>query len=47
VLVDELAVVLELEGVAVWLMVAVAVTCFPFRPRGSMPLVRVKVPVRV
>jgi hypothetical protein len=46
-LVDEVAVVLELDGEADWLKVAVAVTFFPFRPRGSMPLVRVNFPVRV
>ena len=49
VLVEELLVVEELMGVAVWLMVAVAVTTLPLRPSGSVAgaLVKTKVPVRV
>jgi hypothetical protein len=49
VLVEELAVVEELEGVMPWLMVAAAFTCFPSRPRGSVDgaLVNFKVPVIV
>ena len=46
-MVEEVAVCVKLEGVIVWLMVAVACTVFPFRPRGSEPLTRLKVPVMV
>ena len=42
-----LALVVELAGVAVWFKVAPACTVFPFRPSGSEPLTKLKVPVMV
>jgi hypothetical protein len=46
-LVEEEPVVVELEGVIVWLKIAVAVTVSPFKPMVSVDgaLVRTKVPV--
>jgi hypothetical protein len=46
-LVEEIADVEEAEGVIVWLIVAMAVTLRPFKPRTSGPLTRLKVPVRL
>jgi hypothetical protein len=46
-LVEEVAVVVELEGDMVWFRVAVAVTVHPLIPIGSGPLVKLKVPVTV
>lgn len=46
-MVVELVVEVLLEGVAVWSKVAVAVTTFPLRPRGSLPLTNSNVPVSV
>jgi hypothetical protein len=47
VLLDELAVVEELDAAALWLRLVVATTWCPLRPSGSVPLVKFKVPVRV
>jgi hypothetical protein len=47
VLVEELAVVEETVGVAVWLIEVVRVTWSPLKPSGSVPLVKFKVPVKV
>jgi hypothetical protein len=47
VLVEELLVDELLEGVAVWSKLAVAVTVVPLRRKGSGPLTKLKVPVKV
>ncbi len=46
-LVEEVLVAEWLEGVAVWLKAAVAVTAFPLSFRGSVPLCSSKVPLIV
>jgi len=45
VLLDEVAVVVEVVGAIDWFMAAVAVTTCPLRPRGSEPLTSFNVPV--
>ena len=47
VLLEELAVVEELDAAEPWLRLVVATTWCPLRPSGSVPLVRFKVPVKV
>ena len=44
---EEAAVVSVLDGAWVWFRVVVAVNTWPFRPRGSEPLTKIKVPVAV
>jgi hypothetical protein len=44
VFVDEVAVAVELDGVMLWLNVALAVTESPLSFRGSVPVVKLKVP---
>jgi hypothetical protein len=46
-LTEEVLVVVVLVGVAVWLIVATAVTCCPASVTGSWPLTRFKVAVTV
>ena len=46
-MVEEVAVVVELEGGVVWLRIAVADTVSPFKPIRSGPLCKAKVAVRV
>jgi hypothetical protein len=47
VLLEDVAVAKELDGAIDWLMVAVADTTCPLSPRGSEPLTRFNVPVRL
>jgi hypothetical protein len=46
-LVEEVVVVTDAEGVIDWSRVVEAVQSPPFRPIGSLPLTKVKIPVTV